>query len=79
MVILYSTGCPRCNVLKRKLDEAEIAYIVVDNMDSIMKVCNKNNIDTVPILEVPGDSSSGISEYMNFSEAIKWVGERNAG
>ena len=33
MVILYSTGCPKCQVLKSKLDSKNISYELFDNKD----------------------------------------------
>ena len=32
-MILYSTGCPRCRVLQRKLDEAGISYEVNSDIE----------------------------------------------
>ena len=49
-VILYSTGCPKCNVLKAKLDNKNIKYDVVSNVDIIMS----KEISTVPVLEIDG-------------------------
>ena len=34
---LYSTGCPRCKILAKRLDAAGIEYDVIDDMDEIMK------------------------------------------
>ena len=61
-VILYSTGCPRCEVLKKKLAEKGVKYIMIDDVDEMMKL----DILEVPILYVSG-------EMMNFGEAIAWV------
>ena len=61
-VILYSTGCPRCEVLKKKLAEKGVEYIVIDDVDEMMKL----DILEVPILYVAG-------ELLNFGEAIAWV------
>ena len=60
--ILYSTGCPKCKVLKSKLDDKKIDYIVVDNIDEIMS----KGIESVPVLEVNG-------EMMNFKSAVDYV------
>ena len=63
-VILYSTHCPRCVVLEKKLKQAEIEYDVVSDEDTII---NKGFM-TIPMLEVDG-------EAMGFSKAVKWVNE----
>ena len=65
MIKLYSTGCPRCSVLKKKLDEAEITYTVIDDVDEMLKL----GLRTAPALEVDG-------KLMDFVEAIRYVGSR---
>lgn len=65
MVILYSTGCPRCNVLIQKLNSKGIEYDVVNDVD----VMTEKGIETVPVLEVDG-------QLMQFKEATDWVNGR---
>lgn len=62
MVILYSTGCPKCQVLKSKLDSKNISYEVFDDKD---KMINKG-FTNVPMLEVDG-------EIMDFKKAVEWI------
>ena len=62
MIILYSTGCPQCNVLKEKLKSAKIDYVEVSNKETIIA----NGITKVPVLEVDGTR-------MELSEANKWI------
>lgn len=64
-LILYSTGCPQCNTLKRKLDAAEIEYDVITDQDKMIEL----GFRSAPILAV------GNEKYLNFSEAIKWLKE----
>ena len=61
-VILYSTGCPRCKILKSKLDKKGITYSVIDNVDKMLSM----GMVVVPVLEVDG-------VRMNFKEAINWI------
>ena len=70
---LYSTGCPKCNVLKKKLEAAGIEYDVITDMEIIQDVCNGLGVDTLPILGINADIQE---EYMEFASAIKWVGEQ---
>lgn len=63
-IILYSTGCPKCGVLAKKLNKLGISYETV--MD--VKVMKEKGLMSAPALEVDGT-------MMNFSEAIKWVSE----
>ena len=69
-ITLYSTGCPKCNVLEKKLTAAGIKYEVVADEKVITDVCDTIGTDFLPILEVNG-------EYYDFAAAIKWVGERS--
>ena len=66
MIILYSTGCPQCNVLKEKLETANIAYIEVSDTNTIIS----KGITKVPVLEVNGTQ-------MGLSEANKWIKSRS--
>lgn len=62
-MVLYTTHCPMCRVLKKKLDEANIDYTECDDID-IMK---SKNIVSVPQLE----TDDGI--IMDFTKAIAWI------
>lgn len=65
MIILYSTNCPKCKVLKKKLDLKEIKYVIESNIE----VMKEKGFFQVPILEVNG-------KCMNFTEANNWIGEQ---
>lgn len=65
MVKMYTTGCPRCNVLKKKLDEKGIQYEMITDKDIMMS----KGFSVVPILEVD-------DRIMEFTEAVKWINER---
>lgn len=64
-IILYSTGCPKCNVLKKKLSEHNIEFLENNDIDEMIKL----NFINVPILEVDG-------VRMDFKEAVEWIGAR---
>ena len=61
-VILYSNNCPRCKILKRKLDDNKINYEIIDDVDTMI---NKG-LSTVPVLEING-------RMLDFKEAVEWV------
>ena len=61
-VILYSTGCPKCQVLTKKLDAAGISYTVITDVDEMLAL----GIKSAPMLEIDG-------KMMDFSQAIAWV------
>lgn len=64
-VILYSTGCPQCRVLKRKLEEKGIIFTENTDREKMLSL----NFVRVPVLEVDG-------ERMDFSAANKWINEQ---
>ena len=66
MVILYTTGCPKCKVLEKKLDNAKVSYTKIDDMDEILKVANEAGFDTAPMLDINGT-------VVNFEKAVEWV------
>lgn len=66
MCILYSTGCPKCKILKKKLDDANIVYKENNNVDDMLKL----GLEQVPVLFVDGT-------VFNFDEAVKWIREQN--
>ncbi len=64
-VILYEHGCPRCKVLKTKLDQNGIEYETVNDVD-VMKTKGFNE---APKLEVDG-------VVYGFKEAVDWIKEQ---
>ena len=61
-IILYSTHCPKCNVLEKKLKEKNIIYEEVNDIE-IMK---EKGYMSVPVLEVDGVN-------MDFKTANDWI------
>lgn len=61
-IILYSTKCPKCSVLEKKLRQKNISYEEVNDVE-IMK---EKGYLTVPVLEVDGIS-------MDFKQSVDWV------
>lgn len=62
MITLYSTGCPKCTILEKKLHEAGVDYKICEDKDLMIQ----KGFDFMPVLEVNG-------QIMNFGEAVKWV------
>lgn len=65
MVILYSTHCPKCEVLEKKLQMKNINYIECNDTDVMIA----RGFINVPMLEVDGF-------VMDFSVANKWINEQ---
>lgn len=66
-VTLYSTGCPKCNVLKKKLEAANIDYTEVTDTDEVSQICNSTGFDSVPIIAIED------GHILDFNRAIAWV------
>jgi len=64
-IILYTTHCPRCTVLEKKLQQKGIKYTENNNIEDM--ICR--DIKEVPVLQVDG-------KLYDFAEAIKWINER---
>ena len=65
-VLLYSTHCPRCNVLKKKLQQKNIQFEEINDVEIMMK----KGYMSAPMLEVDDVS-------MNFKEAVDWINTLN--
>ena len=61
-VILYSTHCPKCNVLTAKLNSKNIQYTEVTDID----VMESKGIKSVPMLKVD-------DQMMDYKKAVDWV------
>lgn len=64
-VVLYSTHCPKCNVLESKLKKKNINFEENNDVELMMQ----KGFVTAPVLEVDG-------VVHNFKEAIEWIGEQ---
>ena len=64
-IILYEHGCPRCKVLKSKLDQKGIKYEDISDVE----VMKSKGFQEAPKLDVNGVA-------MDFKEAVKWIGEQ---
>ena len=65
-IVLFSNNCPRCKILKAKLEQSNIEF--KENND--VELMTQKGFTTVPMLEVDG-------VIYNFKEAVDWIKERN--
>ena len=63
-IVLYSTGCPKCNVLKKKLNAAGIEYTEVTDTNIMTEL----GIDAVPVLKVN-------DKMLSYINAVKYINE----
>lgn len=64
-IILYSTNCPKCKILEKKLTEKNIKFTKNNNVIEMTEL----GIDQVPVLSIDG-------KLLNFVESNKWINER---
>lgn len=65
MVTIFTTEiCPKCKILKKKLEDKGVEYKIGDNQEII-----DAGFTGVPILKVDG-------EYLNFRKGVEWVNAR---
>ena len=66
MITVYTTQtCPKCKILKKKLQEKGIEYQEFSDEDEMQRI----GILSVPVMDVDG-------EQLDFPAAIKYVNER---
>ncbi|MBR3739490.1 MAG: hypothetical protein IKN04_03410 [Clostridia bacterium] len=61
-VILYTTGCPVCKMLKAKLDQACIQYEVESDTEKMLAL----GFRSAPMLQVN-------EQMLTSAEAMKWI------
>lgn len=62
MIVLYTTHCPKCRVLEKKLGEKNIQYVAKSDVTEMTKL----GIKSAPVLDIDGD-------MLDFGKAVKWV------
>jgi hypothetical protein len=65
MITLYSNDCPKCRILKFKLDNKTIQYDLCSDIDIMIS----KGFQSMPVLEIDGKT-------MNYLDAINWVKEK---
>ena len=63
-IVLYSTNCPKCKVLEKKLDSIGVDYTIVTDEDLMIS----KGFSSAPMLEVDGN-------IMDFGNAVRWAKE----
>lgn len=62
MIILYSTNCPRCRILEKKLQDKGIEFELFNDVDTMIA----KGFKEAPKLEVD-------DVVMDFKEANEWI------
>ena len=65
MITLYSTGCPKCHILKKKLDSKGINYTTVTDTNTMLA----KGFNLMPVLQVG-------EQVYDFAMAVEWVNKQ---
>ena len=70
-IVLYSTNCPKCKVITKKLQMKNLAFTEIDcKADATyIEMLSGKGFKGMPVLQV-GD------EFYDFVKANKWIGEQ---
>lgn len=66
MITLFSTNCPKCKILERKLHMKNIEYTITNNIQEVIDA----GFRSAPILKVN-------DTYYTFKEAVDWINNEN--
>ena len=65
MLTLYSTHCPKCQILEKKLAQKGIEYTEINDTQQMLDM----GLKSVPWLKVDG-------QMMDFNQANQWINEQ---
>ena len=70
-IVLYSTNCPKCKVITKKLEQKGIDFTEIDCRanTTYIEMLSGKGFKGMPVLQV-GD------EYFDFMKANRWIGEQ---
>lgn len=70
-IILYSTNCPKCRVIAKKLEQKNIDFTEIDCKadTTYIEVLSGKGFKSMPVLQVG-------EKYLDFMQANKWIGEQ---
>ena len=63
MIKVYSTHCPRCMVIEKKLKQKGINFEIIDDIN----IMREMGIQSTPMLQID------YQPLMKFNEANKWI------
>ena len=69
-VILYSTDCPRCKVLEKKLEQKNIKFEINKNVEEINTIAEQFGFSSAPLLMVD-------DQVMEFGQANTYINNFN--
>lgn len=67
-IVVYTIHCPACNILEKKLQNANLLYSVIDDREELTKM----GLEQFPLMQVD------CGPLMNLREANQWIKEHTA-
>lgn len=64
---LYTTHCPKCQILQKKLDGKKLNYEVVEDVEEIRKKGT-----SVPMLIIKNENDN-TEKVLNYFDAVKYI------
>ena len=64
-IIIYSTGCPKCRVIEKKLQLLKLPYTKISNIEEM----TRRGFKSAPMTEVDG-------QLYNFKEMCDWISQQ---
>lgn len=64
IIKVYSSGCPKCKILEKKLQQHNIEFETINDFDSDELI--KRGFYSLPIADINGDLHT-------FQETIQWI------
>ena len=69
MITLYTTGCPKCKILERKLNEKNIEYNIIEGAEAIHSI-KSFGLSEAPVMTIDDNS------ILTFGDAVRWVNNK---
>lgn len=68
MISLYSTGCPKCKVLKKKLEILKQPYTLIEDLTEVEKFAAEHDLHAAPFLVLEDNT------ILDFAAANGYIG-----
>lgn len=66
---LFSTHCPKCNILNKKMQEKNLEYEVIDDVNKMIEL----GIRSAPVLMIEDDN--GEIQKLTYFDAVKYINQ----
>lgn len=62
MLLVYSNGCPKCNILTKQLRDKEIKYVIRKDFDKIVQA----GLTSLPVVELEDGTLHDFDSTINY-------------